>query len=86
VAERDKAEKGRPCLLNQGINIHSVCKPTIAMVPGNCPTGLRLNAPMFDLTIAFDDAKFEDPVVSMNPAGAEILFHSYKMRNVKFTQ
>jgi len=56
------------------------------MVPGNCPTGLRLNAPMFDLTIAFDDAKFEDPVVSMNPAGAEILFHSYKMRNVKFTQ
>jgi enoyl-CoA hydratase len=56
-----------------------VPKPTVAMVQGACIAGGLMLAWICDLTIASDDAFFQDPVVRMGIPGVEYFAHAFEL-------
>lgn len=57
----------------------SLPKPTIAMVHGACVAGGLALAWVCDLTIASEDAYFQDPVLKMGIPGIEYFAHAFEM-------
>ncbi|MBY8821034.1 enoyl-CoA hydratase [Sphingomonas colocasiae] len=56
-----------------------VPKPTVAMVQGACIAGGLMLAWICDLTIASEDAFFQDPVVRMGIPGVEYFAHAFEL-------